>query len=310
MLRRCLLLVLAFAAPLPLHAADAPPSIPKVWNGELMESDQGAIAIHSVIFDMDAGAVDGAFSFLLKGRTNKIVYSFQSPTQNPKAPPAMIWKIKDDVYDLMEVSLINRRGQRLVLKGPYKKAFTVKAGSLSILGEWFLVQAKDGKELRLLVKAQPNRTPVERLQKTFRSVISGLDGDVLQQFDKKNPAAAPGQIRAAIRSQRSILMTYKLDLFQDNRVAGQVAAVLSTNDADIRSCYTDLLETTDAISGTLAYTFVYSGSVQGIKALKIKNSGIKDPRFLECMSYKLRGLTFPIAKSMIGELTFQFQVSE
>lgn len=308
LLRRWLLplsLIVSFS---PALAADAPPSIPKVWNGELMESDQGAVAIHSVIFDMDGkGATDGTFAFRLKGRKNGIVYSFQSPNQSPKAPPETIWKIKDDTYDLMEVSSVNSRGRKLTWKGPYKLAFTVKAKALSILGEWYLVHTKGGNELRVLVKPQPNRSPLENLRKTFVSVIDGLDGHVLEQFGAKT-GAEPGQIRTVLRSQRSILMTYKVDLFRDNKVASSLAAVLSANDADIRSCYTDLLEIEAAPAGTLAYTFVYSGEMQSIKALKIKNSGLKNPRFLECMHYKLLGLTFPLAKSMIGELTFQFQV--
>jgi hypothetical protein len=284
------------------------PQIPKIWVGETMEPDQGGLTLSSVLYDLEGGHRDGSFSFILHGRKRGIPYIFQAETQDLKTGNATIWKIKDDIYDVQEVYSVDHKGRKFSWKGPYKQGLIVKAGNLSMFGAWYLVYGKAAKDLRLLIKPQPNIIPKRRLKAVFQNVIDGMTSRVLDSFGTQGDDNQG--FRATIRATRSIQMTYKVDLFQDNRWGKDIVPILSANDAHLRSCYTDLLEAESLQSGILAYSFVYSGEAGSIKGLKIKGSGFKNPRFLECMYLKLLGLTFPVKKSMIGELTFQFQASE
>jgi len=87
-----------------------------------------------------------------------------------------------------------------------------------------------------------------------------------------------------------------------------VIGVIQSNDADIRSCYTDFLDRGTTAQGVVNYTMLLSNQSHSLKTLKVKQTDIKDERFMECLYYKLMALSFPVKESMIGELTLTFQI--
>jgi len=248
---------------------------------------------------------DGEFSFILKGRRNKISYSFSTKTQEPKLAPNGYWKIKADPYDLVEASFVDERGYKRLWKGPYPKGIQVKPRSIASMGTWYLVYLKGDNQFNILLKPIHLLLPIDRWKGSVLSVTDGITGEVFSLY--KGESAQNGQgIRRVLRGSRSIQMLYKLDLFRFNTYATEMSRILQTNDADIRSCYTDLLEKDENAKGTLTYVFAYSGITQGIKSLKIKQTSLNDPSFMECMYYKLRALSFSLTQSLVGELSFQF----
>lgn len=298
--------VLAFFYPCLLVAEN---SLPKLWNGEIIEADQGLVCLYSIMIDSSVQHRSGEFTFTLKGRRNHRNYSFSARTQEPKSAPESYWKIKEDTYDLVEASFIDERGSKRDWKGPYAKSITVKPRSLTSMGTWFLVYLKGDSQFNLLLKPTRLKLPLERWKGSVQAVNDGLTGEQYDQYRGEN-AKKPQGIRRVLRSVRSIQMVYKLDLYRFNAHAMEMSRILQVNDPDIRSCYTDLLDKTADAKGSLSYAFIYSGIAQSIKSLKIRQTNLKDSSFQECMYYKLRNLTFPVRQSMPGELSFQFNVAQ
>lgn len=285
-------------------------AIPKVWNGETIEADQGLVSLYAVMIDSKVQHRAGPFSFLLRGKKTKLVYTFSAVTQEPKSAPTQIWKIRADEYELLEVSFTDEKGRARKWKGPYSRTLTVTPKSLASLGNWYLLNLKDD-QIKVLLKPVHMKLPLEKWKGAVQSITDAFGGVVLSRY---RPVAADKEkgFRRVFRTTRTIQMIYKLDLFRFNVHSPEMAKVLQANDADIRSCYTDLLDKQGDAKGILIYSFVYSGINQGIKSLKVKSgeSKLKDSEFQECLYYKLRGLTFPLRQSLAGELSFQFNIVE
>jgi len=280
-------------------------SLPKQWNGEILEADQGLVSLYSTMIDSSIKHRSGEFTFILKGRRSKISYSFSAATQDPAEAPSIYWKVKEDTYDLMEASFVDSKGRKRSWQGPYPKAITVKPRSISSMGNWYLVYLKaDGRFNILLKPARPN-IPLEKWQGSVRSLVDGLTGEDYELYKAPQSPKKSG-FRQVVTGVRKIQMLYKLDLFKFNTYSREMSGIFQTNDADIRTCYTDLLDRDENAKGQLVYAFIYSGIAQGIKSLKIRRTTMTDAVFQECMHFKLRGLTFPIRQSVAGELIFQF----
>lgn len=302
---RCVFLLALLSVAASLHAAEPRASVPKVWNGELLEADEGAFYLQGIIADSSARLRPGRFSFTLLGRKRQLLYQFQTDTADLKEHPNQVWKLKEDDYDLMKVSLTDEQGQLRTWQGPYRHAFHISKQNLSHFGVWYLVQLKNELVLKVLVKKGKNVFKAEKSQGSFAGVIDGTTGHLLLNLKLAEPAA-PQQLRQVLRSTRTISMQFKLNLFRQNAFAPAMAQVLQANDPDIRSCYLDLLERKPEAQGQLSFTFVYSSSTRSIKSLKMKQTDLPDEVFLECMNLKLMGLDFPIGPSLIGELSYQF----
>jgi hypothetical protein len=282
--------------------------VPKVWNGEALLKDEGLFYLQASILDSDAQHKGGSFSFILYGKKQKKAYSVQFDTMPIGQHPDKVWKLKEDEYQITLVQQVDSQGRRWSWKGPYRHSLQVKSRSLSNFGVWYLVQLKQTGQLSILVKSSPNVFQKDKTQGSIARVIDALSGREQATFEQK-AAARKGEIRAVFRSTRTIGMFYKLNLFRHNNHAPQVIGVLQSNDPDIRTCYTDFLERAEPAQGTITYTMLLSHQTHSIRSLKVKQSQIKDDRFLECLYYKLMALSFPIKESMIGELSLIFQVS-
>lgn len=290
------------------EASAQTPSLPKIWKGETVEADQGLVSLYSVMIDTKTRLQNRDFSFVLKGRKHPFVYHFAAHTLDPKEIPHQFWKIRADIYELWEVRFVDEGGRTRKWQGPYPKPLIVSPQSLSSLGIWYLFALKDD-SIKVLLKPHPITLPPQKWKGDLQTTSDGFTGSILSRFKTEVGEKQLG-LRRVLRGSRAIQMSYKLDLFQNNSVASEMARVFQANDADIRSCYTDLLEKQGDAKGDLIYSFVYSGIAQGIKSLKVKRSALKDSEFQECLYFKLRALTFPQRQSLAGELSFHFKVVE
>ena len=135
--------------------------------------------------------------------------------------------------------------------------------------------------------------------------------------DSSRPLRAPGaglkkeehrrDLRAVFRYDRKISMVYSINLFRDNRYARNVMSVIDRSDANIRQCYVDALEANDQLQGKVSYKFIISGKTKTMRSLKLISSGLNDNRMVECIYWKIAALDFPVPKSMLGEITFEFK---
>lgn len=281
--------------------------VPKVWNGEALNKDEGLFYLQGSIIDSNAQHKGGSFSFIIIGKNLQKAYSLQFDTSTLGQHPDKVWKLKEDEYQIAQVQHVDSQGKRWIWKGPYRSALQVRSRSLSNFGIWYLVQLKQPGQLSLLIKTSPNTFQAARSQGSIARVIDAQTGREQATFEQK-AAARQGEIRAVMRSTRTIGMFYKLNLFRQNHYASTVIGVIQSNDPDLRTCYTDFLDRGSAGQGTISYTMLLSNSTHSIKTLKVKQAEIKDERFLECLYYKLMALSFPIKESMIGELSLIFQV--
>jgi len=290
----------------PLHA-QVTTLVPKVWNGEALQKDEGLFYLQGSIIDSDAQHKGGSFSFTLFGKKQQKAYSVQFDTNVLGQHPDKVWKLKEDDYQIAQVQHVDSKGKRWIWKGPYRTGLLVKSRSLSNLGIWYLVQLKQAGQLSLLIKPSKNIFQANKSQGSIARVIDGQTGREQATFEQK-AAAGQGEIRAVMRSTRTIGMYYKLNLFRQNQYAPTVVGVIQSNDPDLRTCFTDLLDRGSSEQGTISYTMLLSNQSHSIKTLKIKKTEIKDERFLECLYYKLMALSFPVKESMIGELSLIFQL--
>jgi hypothetical protein len=280
---------------------------PKVWNGEALAKDEGLFYLQGSIIDSNAQHKGGSFSFIIVGKNQQKAYSVQFDTAALGQHPDKVWKLKEDDYQIAQVQHVDSQGKRWIWKGPYRTALQVRSKSLSNFGIWYLVQLKQAGQLSILIKPSANTFKAAKSQGSIARVIDAVSGREQATFEQK-AAARQGEIRAVMRSTRTIGMFYKLNLFRQNQYAPTVIGVIQSNDPDLRTCYTDFLDRGATGKGTISYTMLLSHQSHSIKSLKVKQAEIKDERFLECLYYKLMALSFPIKESMIGELSLIFQV--
>ncbi len=281
--------------------------VPKLWKGEALQKDEGLFYLQGTVIDSDGKHRGGSFSYILYGKNQQKAYSLQFDILTLGQHPDKVWKLKEDEYQITQIQHIDSVGKRWSWAGPYRSKLLVKSRSLSNFGIWYLVQLKQSGQLSFLIKNSKNVFSSTKTQGSIARVIDGLSGQEQAVFEQK-AAAKQGELRAAYRFSRSIAMYYKLNLFRQNQFAPLVIGVIQSNDADIRSCYTDFLDRGTVEQGLVNYTMLLSNQTHSIKTLKVKQTDIKDERFMECLYYKLMALSFPVKESMIGELTLTFKI--
>jgi hypothetical protein len=290
----------------PLYA-EVTITVPKVWNGEALQKDEGLFYLQGSIVDSDAQHKGGSFSFVILGKKQQKAYSLVFDTGVLFLHPDKVWKLIEDDYQIVQVQHVDDKGKRWIWKGPYRTEFFVKSRSLSNFGIWYLVQLKEAGQLRLIIKPSKNIFKANKSQGSIARVIDGQTGREQANFEQKS-AVRQGEIRAVMRSTQTIGMFYKLNLYRQNQYAPNVLGVIQANDSDLRTCFIEHLDRGSREHGTIIYTMLLSHQTHSIKTLKIKKTEIRDEGFMECLYYKLMGLSFPIKESMIGELALIFQL--
>ncbi len=304
-----LYLFLSLSLTTPLKSQDSKLKlVPKIWNGEALQGDEGLFYLQGAILDQSAQSLGGQFSFELHGTQQRSVYSLSFSCGTMGQHPDKVWKVKVDNYEVRNVQHIDGKGQKWFWSGPYKHPLLIRKQSLSNFGSFYLVLLKQKGQLSFLIKIGQNVFQPQKSQGSFESIINGVSGMEMLALERKAPQKA-GEIRAVIRTTRTIGMFYKLNLFRQNQHAKTVMDVIQANDPDIRSCYTDAIERGLEQQGQMNFTILLSHQTHSIRSMKLKLAEIKDEKFLECLYYKLMALSFPVPESMIGELGFQFQLT-
>lgn len=281
---------------------------PKLWNGEALARDEGVLYIQGSIINADAQPKGGAFTALLQGQTTKLMYQLYFEALDIGMHPDRVWKLKADRYLILDLKHIDKQGKSWQWRGPYRAPVLVKAQALANGGIWYLVQLKQAGKLSFLIKSAKNVFRVEKTQGSLTEVFDALSGAQQLSFRQRSAERA-GEIRAVMRSTRTISLFYKIDLFRQNHYAQDVMEVIQTHDADLRTCYSELLDRRAGERGELSFQIILSHNTHSIKTIKIKKADIREERFLECLYYKLMALSFPVSESVLGELTFTFQSS-
>ena len=113
-------------------------------------------------------------------------------------------------------------------------------------------------------------------------------------------------IRVGFRDKKRLAMIYRIDLKRNNRFASKFQKAIAKNDAQLRSCYSEGLARNEDLSGSVQFNFMYSRKNKTFQVLKVARKSLSDEKMVECVYWKLAGITFPVDYDIPGQLTFIF----
>jgi hypothetical protein len=317
-LRACLLFLLFF---LQGQVATAQSGVLlSSWRGSYLEPKQGGfyvkIALEGFSSTSVTGYVTGSVQVTLVSLITQAQYVFTHRISDVDGFPGEMWKIPSGKYRLHRMELVDGAGLRRIYSSPEAPTFIVSRLCLSNFGLW-TVKPSGAKELTLSTRMVPNsyREEGSKSESSVAAVVSGQTGIVQEVFGGKKVYMASGagyekagQLRATVTTTRQVSMLYKLDLFKHNIFSRDISDVLNSYDGQIRACYVNGLAENAALKGSLVIQFLMSNQSGTMKKIRPAGGSINDPRMVQCIVLALGQISFPAKETMIGELTYTFDV--
>ena len=284
------------------------------WRGSYLEPKQGAFYVKIELDGFKStsitGYITGSLQITLVNLITQVPYQFTHRVASVEGFPAEMWKIPSGKYKL------DGAGVRRDLAMPVLPTFIVSRLCLSNFGNWTL-RPSGAKQLSLKIKMLPNSYTEEgeKSNSSLAGVINGQSGIVQEIFAGKKlfqasaaGYAASGQLRATVTTTRQVSMVYKLDLFKHNKYARDISGVLNSYDGKIRECFTTGLDANAQLRGDLTIQFLMSHVSGTMKKIRPAGGSINDPKMVGCMVLALAQISFPAKETMIGELTYTFDI--
>jgi len=316
---RACLLILMFI--LDAHAARAQSSVLlSSWRGSYLEPKQGGFYVKMALDGFSStsvtGYVTGSVQVTLVSLISQVQYVFTHRISDIDGFPGEMWKIPSGKYRLHRLEMVDGAGHRRVFSSPDAPTFIVARLCLANFGLW-TVKPSGAKDLTVSVKMVPNSYKEEgsKSESSVAAVVSGLTGIVQEVFGGKKVYMASGagyeqagQLRATVTTTRQVSMLYKLDLFKHNIFSRDISDVLNSYDGQIRSCYINGLAANASLKGNLVIQFLMSNQSGTMKKIRPAGGTINDPKMIQCIVLALGQISFPAKETMIGELTYTFDV--
>lgn len=293
------------------------------WKGEYFGEKQGGFFVHMEVESPDSKSLtlgDGStIQVTLVNLLTRETYRFNPGVSELSTPPKEIWKIHSGKYLIKTIEKVDALGtiRRYRPKNASEaKTFIVKRFTLSNLGVWRLSPTRDT-GLGLKVSMIPNRYTEEGppSESSVNHVIDGYNGTFQQEvrgnteLADKGKSRANRQLRSTVTTRRQLAMYYKINLFKHNYYAKSMSDTLTVYDTAMRQCYTDRMDQTgEDIKGQITFTFLLAKSSGTLTKVKNSSGSIKDPELIRCLSLKLQSIQFSPNQSMIGELSYTFDV--
>lgn len=267
------------------------------------------------------------------------------PAEPPRE--RIIWTLGTGKY-LVRAVRVTAGKRRWVWDGGQGTAFLVKGRTLSNLGLWVLEpEGERGVRVRRKMTANPYADArfggrVAGVVDGFRGLEQSQPGApvpvatpvaVATSLPSQGPApvAEPppplsfhspertravkvresrdgSQLEVALKQTRIISLFYKLDLFKDNAHASELVQVFKRKDGTFRACFTKRMTRNGNAKGDVIFSFVISNKTLGIKGLRQVGGSFNDPAVIECLANEMENLRFPVERTMLGQLTWDFSV--
>jgi methionine-rich copper-binding protein CopC len=294
------------------------------WKGEFFQMKQGGLYVKIEPKGFKASRQSKVLTSNIQVTIENILkrkaYVLSHKMAAVDGPPRELWKLPAGKYLVKSVVMVDTAGVKRVWRGeesgPNHKAFSVKRLMISNLGLWSV--RPEGKAGLAVVFGMVPNSYVEAGDRTGSSVaavINGFTGLVQEKFAGAKlfkaagkDFAGKGEMRATVSFTRQIAMFYKLDLFKHNRYGKQISEVLAVYDSNLRNCYTSRLDYNDRLRGEVKFAFILSKQTGTMTKLKPAGGTANDPKLVECMYFELGQIQFPAPETMIGELTYTFDV--
>jgi hypothetical protein len=284
-----------------------------LWQGEYFQAKEGAFYF---VIGSHAASIDPAsqVSVTLINRVNRSTYVL-SQKVDVRAERAMpIWKAPSGKYSIEAITLVDRLGKKRMGRISGRNSFVIKRFTLSNLGTWHFTVAPTG-EISGTINPTPNiyKEAGSKQDSSLSAVIGGFDGLVQEVlggskvFKKaKQNFGTTDEMRASYTIRRQIAMYHSLNLFQHNYYAREISDTLNAYDAQLRECYTDALDESGDLRGTVQFKFLLSKKTGSMARITHGGGSLTNPKMVKCLYDQLAGASFAAKANMIGELIFTF----
>jgi hypothetical protein len=305
-----------------LSGGPATPLAP--WDGEFFQPKQGGLYLKCDLREFRSTAQANVLTSNIQVQIVNILsrkeYVLTHKMAAKHGPPREIWKLPAGKYEIKRIQMVDLAGVKRQWRGSDSganhRSFSVKRLILSNLGLWVIKPTgKNG--LAVTFKMLPNsyEEDGDKAESSVMAVVDGFTGLVQEKFagvkllkKAKDEFAEDDEMRTTASFTRQIAMFYKLDLFKHNAYAKSVAEVLSVYDPNLRACYTNRLDFNDKLRGDVKFAFILSKQTGTMTKLKHAGGSAIDSKLVECMYYELGQMQFPTKETMLGELTYTFDV--
>ena len=291
----------------------------KEWRGELMRANEGAFYWRNQLNAFRKGVSSNVtvtfYNIILQ--KNVVISQAQSPVDRF---PREMWRVPSGKYAIDRIELVDGAGiHRTWQRSPTAQwLVVVQRNSLSNLGIWVL--SPDG---ATGLKAQffPGKNLYSeegpKKESSIAAVINGFTGIVQEVYGGNKVKAGAdsnysdvSQMRGVVTTTRQILMTYRLDLLNDNSLNKDVMGALTGFDANFRSCYSRAVNGNTSLRGNIVFKVLISDKTGTIRKLRRSGGSLTDGAVTECLVTELMQIPLPVRKNMIGELTFMFDMTQ
>lgn len=304
------------------------------WRGELLDGKQGAFYLKIQLEGFKGSPLLASdIRIVLVNIIAQTNYVFSHKLSTLDGFPRELWKVPNGKYSVARIEFIDPDGVRRQSVN-FGQKFVIPKACLANLGKWTLSPKSPGSKtegnasqnsnLAVGFEMVPNSYTEEgpKAESAIGAVVDGASGLIQKVFGGKRAVLAAtggggantsgGDLRAVVKFTRNIVMFFKLDLFKQNFMAKDVAAVLSTVDPAVRQCYIDRLDEingeNNVLKGTVALKILLSKATGTMKKIKVGESTLNDPKLIRCMTLELGKLSFPLKENAIGELTYTFDL--
>ena len=306
-------------------ASRAAPLVPLMteWKGEFFDQKQGGVFLVTQLRGWRPGTlpVNNLQMTVWNALTKQMLRLSGLPIEGGgfgDSAAQRRWKGPSGKYFIKEISLVDAAGVTRYWRDSAtdRRDFVVKRQCLSNLGRLVLTPAGDsGLGVAVEPLASGFRDTGAKSDSSVAAVIDGFTGLIQDVIGGKKVLdgaaqdhARPGEMRAVVTFTRQVSMFYRLDLFRHNHHGRAVATTLDGFDAKLRQCYLDRLEWNDTLRGDVKFSLLISRESRTITKLKRSGGSLTDPKLTECMYHVLMQAQFPVAETMIGELTYTYDV--
>lgn len=290
-----------------------------IWKGEYLKKNQGAgyFNVHFSKFpeSVNSKSLTHKIQMVLRHAATDRQYTASHEARNPKETSSPVWKMPTGQYYLKKIIVIDKSAVKRIWSPPSRRVLTVTSLNLSNFGLWWLSPASKS-TLTVIPRMVTNtfRDSQIRTKGAFDSIIDGFTGRTQQVLhgekiiQRANRGyAGTNDMRTDLGSSRQIVMVYKLDLPKHNHFAPAVSAVISQFDAQLRTCYTDLIQDKDLTEVKVWFKFNIEKESGLIDNLTYRAKQFPNKRFRECLYYILGQIQLPIRQSIGGKISFVFR---
>ena len=288
-----------------------------LWKGEYLREEQGGFYLKMKLLGFSQTPEElGTYkiSVFFRNAKTRERFSLDYHLEEIKSHPQQIWKAKIGYYLLEGVTIIDKKGTKKKWFPKNKRLLQVWPLGLSNMGLWFVrARQKDRLSVKIRMATNTFRESKNRSSETFATIVDGLTGRIQKRLKGKKFRDAAAQdfsegntMRSDISQVRQILMVYRINLGQYNRLSQKFNSVLALYDDRLRTCYTDLLDEHEVQKLRVRFQFRLNKSTGVMEKIDTNSSQFPTVRLRECLYYLLSQMQFPFRMPIKGDIEFIF----